>query len=155
MVRFVKPEGMTRWEWLLKRYWEAVDKRGEDECWNWTKAKVTDGYGTIAYEAGDLYASHRLAYIIEHGKVPQGLQVLHHCDNPACCNPKHLYAGTRYDNVRDRMNRKRGSEKLTQEQVEEIKVDRRKQAVVAKEYGISQSMVSRIKCGNRWHEWEK
>lgn len=155
MVRFVKPEGITRWQWMIQRYWEKVDKRGPDECWPWLGACVTDGYGTIAYEGREIYATHRLAYILEHGKVPNGLWVLHTCDNPPCCNPKHLYAGTSINNIQDRIDRKRGGEKLTPEQVEEIKMDQRKQKLIAKDHGISQSMVSRIKQGHRWHNWRE
>lgn len=153
MVRFLRPEGMTRWQWMIQRFWEGVDKRGPNDCWPWTKARVTDGYGTIAYEVGDLYATHRLSFIIEHGNIPEGMQVLHSCDNPPCCNPAHLFLGTNLDNVRDMLNKRRGSVKLTCEQVKQIKEDFRKQRIIAEEYNISQSLVSRIKRGNRWHEW--
>jgi len=57
------------------------------------------------------------------------------------------------DNIRDMIEKKRGGIKLSKEQVNSIKSDGRKQRVIAEEYGITQSMVSRIKRGNRWHDW--
>ena len=153
MVRFVKPEGMSHWDWMIQRFWEGVDKQGEDECWPWTKAKVTDGYGTIAHMKGVQYATHRLSFILHKGPIPKGRVVMHSCDNPPCCNPKHLVLGTNEDNIRDMIEKKRGSIKLTKAEVEAIKSDKRKQRIIADCYGITQSMVSRIKRGNRWHEW--
>lgn len=154
MTRFSLPCGMSRWDWLIQRFWEGVDKRTEDECWPWKKAKVTDGYGTIAYRKNDIYATHRLAYIIANGEIPAGLWVLHSCDNPACCNPKHLFAGTSADNIKDRIAKRRGGEKLTTAQVVEIRNDKRKQRIIAETHGISQSLVSRIKSKSRHGIWQ-
>jgi hypothetical protein len=143
---------ITQWHWLLIRFEQGVDKRGEDECWPWKKARVTDGYGTIQ-SASQPFATHRLAWEIKNGAIPPGMCIMHTCDNPPCCNPNHLVLGTSLDNVKDMVNKKRGSVTLSKEQVEAIKIDPRTQRRIANEYKITQSMVSLIKSGKRWHNW--
>lgn len=61
---------------------------------------MTKGYGQTRYE-GKLWGTHRLAYVLTHGDIPKGLQVMHSCDNRSCCNPAHLSVGTNLDNVND------------------------------------------------------
>lgn len=152
MVRFVKPKDKSRWEWLVERFREGVSVRGENECWPWIKARVTDGYGTIAYGFGKIYATHRLAYILAYGEIPKGMMILHSCDNPPCCNPRHLKLGTNVDNIKDMIKKGRGSVIIDYEKAKAIRLDKRKQRIIAKEYGITQSMVSLIKSGKRWRD---
>ncbi len=96
-------------------------------CWSWQRSKNTDGYGTV-YHNKIIYSTHRLAYELFIGEIPKSLHVLHSCDNPSCCNPKHLRVGTNYDNVRDRQSKNRqakgvthGRHKLSEGDVREIK----------------------------------
>jgi hypothetical protein len=79
-------------------------------CWLWEGAQTRGGYGCIRIHIGRrkgiMKKVHRLAYEEAYGPIPDGLWVLHHCDVPACCNPAHLYVGTRADNTRDLIARK-------------------------------------------------
>ena len=78
-------------------------------CWEWTASADKDGYGYLRINNKKPKA-HRLAYETWIGPIPEDKpQVLHHCDNPPCINPEHLYAGTNKDNVKDRIKRNRSS----------------------------------------------
>lgn len=86
-------------------FWSRVDKSGgDDACWNWTGSLNIHGYGV--YKDLGVLGAHRTAYFLTHGN-PGSLYVLHGCDNPKCCNPAHLHAGTHQDNVREKMERGR------------------------------------------------
>lgn len=97
-----------------QRFWAKVDKAGPPhpydpalgQCWRWTAATSAKGYGLFAYGWGTL--APRFSYALEHGPIPDGLNILHSCDNPPCANPEHLYAGTHADNAVDRETRGRG-----------------------------------------------
>lgn len=73
---------------------------GPDACWLWLASKAPGGYGQVRINRV-LVRAHRVAYERAVGPVPDGLHVLHRCDNPPCCNPAHLFVGTRSDNMRD------------------------------------------------------
>lgn len=92
---------------LAERLWEKIDKRGPDDCWEWTACKV-NGYGRIQLGRKCLKA-HRVVYFLATGKDPAGSSVLHSCDNPPCCNPKHLSLGTDRDNMDHRRQRGRNA----------------------------------------------
>ena len=88
-------------------FWAKI-KRGNDEaCWPWLAYRTRDGYGQFTLRRRQFYA-HRYAWEIARGSIPKGLAVLHRCDNPPCCNPKHLFLGSQADNALDMFQKRRG-----------------------------------------------
>lgn len=97
---------------LAQRFWEKVDKRGPDDCWEWQAALTEDGYGNFKVGSMidgtlDAIKAHRVAYTLQYGPIEDGLHCLHKCDNSKCVNPSHLYLGTHQDNMDDRKQRNR------------------------------------------------
>lgn len=84
---------------MVARFWSHVDVSGE--CWVWLGCRNHRGYGLFGVN-GKCRSAHRVAYEIAHGIIPDGLFVLHRCDNPACVRPDHLWLGTHADNMNDR-----------------------------------------------------
>ncbi len=149
---------------FVKRFWARVGNNGPvpphrpalGPCWPWTWSRTKAGYGQIVYRGAHHYA-HRLAWEMTRGAIPGKLFVLHHCDNPCCCNPSHLFLGTIQDNTADMVAKGRHrveygethpTAKLTDAVVAEIR--RRwiaggiSQVQLGKEYGVHSSWVSRI-----------
>ena len=97
------------------RFWPKVNKDGpihpklKTRCWVWTAGVSRFGYGELAIGGGKKIRAHRFAWVLSHGPVPNGLFVLHRCDNPPCVNPEHLWLGTRVDNIADMVAKGRGS----------------------------------------------
>lgn len=89
-------------EQQIEAFWNRVDRSGgENSCWLWTSSRKKGGYGGISWK-GKQDRAHRIAYSLTYGEIPDGLYVLHECDNPPCCNPKHLFLGTHLENMQDR-----------------------------------------------------
>lgn len=92
-----------------ERFWSRVEKRGPNECWPWLGAKGGKGYGRMKID-GFAHMAHRLAYFFSRHRAPSAEMVIRHrCDNPNCCNPKHLVKGTQRQNVADMVRRGRGT----------------------------------------------
>jgi hypothetical protein len=86
----------------VEKFWATVDRTGgPDACWPWLTGRDKDGYGKVRFN-GQPLRSHRLAYILCYGEPDSHLVVRHSCDNPPCCNPAHLIAGTVVENNEDK-----------------------------------------------------
>lgn len=134
-------------------FWRKVERRGPDDCWPWNGYKGFSGHGRTTLLGVSTLASKK-AWVLTHGPILTGLCVNHKCDNALCCNPAHMYLGTRADNMIDRWgktNEARGERKrshvLTQDQVTELYQMRRNGAELkacAKHFGCSIATVYRI-----------
>lgn len=133
------------------RFWKLVEKKGLDECWPWTGCTV-NGYGRFSVNNKSLIAS-RLAFEFEaKNSVPPDQCVCHHCDNRLCCNPRHLFIGTRADNSRDMCQKSRqGNRKITELDVIEIRKSILTTSGLARRFKINAGTVWRIKRGKSWN----
>ncbi len=150
---------------IEERFWAKVYRAGphldkmDTPCWMWTAGRNRRGYGTFQRERP--LRAHRVSWEIENGGIPDGKWVLHHCDNPSCVRPGHLFLGTHKDNMHNRSEKGRqargervGRAILSDAAVREI---RRRYAAggvlqqsLGDEFGVSQSMISRICRRDAW-----
>lgn len=128
----------------------------DDGCHEWGKSVTFLGYGQIWHQ-GKNCSTHKIAWQLAFGEIPEGFQVNHTCDNRRCCNPEHLYLGSQAQNVADAMARQRhvhgtsvGTSVLTDGQVAAILKDQRKLVIIAREYGVNPSTISLIKRRKTW-----
>ena len=153
----------------IREVLEKIDKTGgKDACWLWTgKPHTKTGYGRVQIN-NKRYLVHRLVYSTEVGD-PGDLCVLHRCDNPYCCNPKHLFLGTIGGDNADKVSKKRqaqgkvhgdkvrgskhGKSKLTESSVRQIRslhINGMPQVEIAKRMKISKQAINDIIRGRRW-----
>lgn len=148
---------------LEDRFWAKVEKRGADECWEWTGA-LANGYGRFRIGSQTdgsrrLENAHRIAFELVNGPIPSDHLVCHRCDNPLCCNPAHLFTGTHADNSADMVAKDRGyrprftrdahpNRKLTEAQVARIKRQYAgrygEQSALAREFGVSPTLIRQL-----------
>jgi hypothetical protein len=138
---------------LEERFWLKVNIIDLSSCWEWTGNKNRDGYGRIPYHNKSMRA-HRMAWIFAHGDIPKGMFVCHHCDNPACVNPSHLFLGTQKDNIKDRDFKNRQSRqvgelspshKLNKQNVLEIRSSSESERKLGAKFGVSHTVIGQIK----------
>jgi hypothetical protein len=148
---------------LGDRYWKfAVKTEG---CWEWSGFTDENGYGRVsAYTDDDRWVphlAHRISWELHFGAIPDGLFVLHRCDNPPCSRPDHLFLGNQLDNMQDcasKGRRPRGEEshtaKVTEAQVIEMRLrfaaGERNYSKLGREYGISGGQARAIILKERW-----
>ena len=150
----------SKWPSTLDRLISKTRKAGNG-CIEWQGHRDRDGYGKIRLGKGRTFA-HRVAYDLMVARIAPGLLVCHTCDNPPCCNPLHLFAGTPKDNTQDMISKGRKADskgengpmaKLTEKQV--VAMRKRRLAgetleELANSYGVAVSAVSRIVNRKRW-----
>lgn len=154
-------------EQAIKSFWNRVIITANDnQCWLWKGAFDNKGYGN-KYWNGKFRKAHQVAWILPNYVIPRGMEICHSCDNPACVNPKHLFLGTRQDNVDDMVAKNRGNypgskgekngnRKLRSEDVIAI---RQKYAtgnisyqILAQEFGLTKAHIGRIVKRKLWKE---
>lgn len=143
----------------ITRFWSKVVRLSPDGCWEWRGA-TNRGYGQfhIGKSHSSVMLSHRVAYGLTYGTLPEA--VCHRCDNPLCCNPSHLFGGTRADNNRDMHDKNRHAKelpglrgqkhhmaKLSDDDVESIRAQYAEGGVtqrdLAKRYGVCQRSINK------------
>lgn len=157
------PSGVYKRRPIKYRLRDTIDTSGgPDACWPCSIKSQTNKYGhkTIQYK-GKMELVHRLIYRFKVEKIPKGICVLHSCDNPPCCNPKHLFLGTRTDNAKDRDKKgrcKRGEDnpaaKVTEHKVRRIRKFYSSGHWTINElaniYGVSFFTIKAIVCNDSW-----
>lgn len=144
-------------------FWESVERKGENDCWNWIGKSIVDGYGTLTTR-GKYVRAHRFAWEITNGPIPKGMQVCHRCDNRLCVNPKHLFLGTAVDNQHDKVVKKRqargersGNAKLTNDEVREIRSlfsIGKSQSQIARDFNVTVQSIHAIVHHKTWKHIE-
>lgn len=152
---------LVDWKSVAVRFWPKVRKG--DGCWEWTACVSTDGRGRIRLGRNSLgqMVAPRASWWLSLGD-PGDLMVCHHCDNPLCVRPDHLFLGTAADNSRDAKNKGRtahncgeraGNAKLKQRDVDDIRAEAAAgtaRPALAARFGVDLSCVCRIVNGKRW-----
>lgn len=162
--RTLPPRPSTPWDEIVRRFWAKLRPGAPDDCWLWQGARYApNGYGKLVQRnPSKEHRAHRLSYEIHNGAIPAGLEICHHCDNPPCCNPAHLFLGTHADNMHDMIVKGRRTcahgkqhprAKLRDDDVRVIRLLNASgisQTALGAQYGIPQSAVSSIIRGKTW-----
>ena len=146
-----------------QRFCERIETDERTGCHNWTGSCSTPGYGQFHWK-GKQHSTHRVAWEMSRGAIPENVCVLHKCDNRRCVNPDHLFLGSHADNMHDKIAKGRSNcvrgerhsnAKLTENMVREIKwllnfPRSISQIEIGKRYGVSYGPISQIKMGKTW-----
>ena len=132
------------YEKMLKKI--EIDDRG---CWIFQGCKDHFGYGKQSIGNSTWDRAHRVSYRENYGDIPKGMCVLHKCDVPACCNPEHLFLGSKADNNADKAKKARSKKKLSSNDVLKIQIMQGTHQAIADIFGVSRSMITLIKNGKQ------
>jgi hypothetical protein len=92
---------------IAERFNRHYVRGSEGECWEWVGCRSKYGYGKFAIKGSRPTQAHRVSYMLNNGAIPDGMVIMHTCDNPPCVNPSHLRLGTHQENDADRNNKGR------------------------------------------------
>jgi len=144
---------------VMERIFDNLKRNPKTFCWEWLKCSTARGYGQININ-GKSCLVHRIIYKYIYGNIPSDKPcILHRCDNPKCCNPTHLYAGTPQNNMDDKVKRNRSihamgekhyKAKLTEKQVLEIRASKEPYLVLVKRFNVGKATISKIKNRKTW-----
>jgi hypothetical protein len=141
-----------------EQFWPRVAVGKPNECWEWLGPRHKRGYGRLNW-MGKANKAHRVAMSLTDGDWNSPLHVLHHCDNPPCCNPAHLWRGTNRENYDDMASKGRrailrgeehGMAKLTADQVRYIRTSPKFGSELARELGVSDTLIYHIIKRRKW-----
>lgn len=128
-----------------------------DGCFIWIRAVTWDGYGLFTPHRMPIRRAHRYAWELANGPIPDGLQVLHECDNRRCVNPAHLFLGTNDDNMQDMAKKRRARHgeshpktSLTAADVRAIRGSSETNEVLAQRHGVCNATISNIRNRVTW-----
>lgn len=147
-----------------ERFWAKVDVSNPEGCWPWKDSLNADGYGHLSIGSGknrEKVGAHRIAKTLSMGEeIPDGLFVLHMCDNPPCCNPEHLVCATHQENMDDMKNKGRspvsfGNAKLDWDKVDDIRSSSLTGKELSKIHGVSRATISEVRNNHIWREEQR
>lgn len=131
-----------------ERFWSKVNKDVSGGCWEWIGNMHNNGYGLIAINKQN-WRAHRLSYCIKNGTIPEGMYLMHQCDNKICVNPAHLKPGTHAENMAEMVARGRASKgpkkRLTQEQIKYILESGKSISTLTAELKVHPRTIERIR----------
>lgn len=156
---------LNRFVSVAASFWRNVERKGPDECWSWKGPLLRSNrpwqrygnFGVWSDGATRSQRAHRFSWMLANGPIPEGLNVLHRCDNTNCVNPNHLFVGTQKQNVDDQRAKGRlwygernGRAKLTEDDVRAIRASTERTGVLAKRYGVHWTTLKKARDGTFW-----
>ncbi len=159
---------MPKYSSMADRFWAKVERGSSAQCWEWQSTRSNKGYGKFEFN-GRQIGSHRVAWAISQGispdDIPEGVMILHNCDNRLCCNPSHIFSGSHADNMADMAAKGRGkgkppihkgerhhAVKLSEDQVRMVRSSPLSAPKLAPLLGVSEWAIYDIRSNRTWRD---